>query len=1662
VRAIRLPIAVLVFALATVASATTLSVPTDQQLAGRAQVIVTGTIAGAAAHQHADGYVFTDYRLEIDGVMKGGLTAGQTIVISELGGAVDGRMTIVEGSARYEAGERVLAFLRAREDGTWYTAAMTLGKFRFSRATHGESIVIRDDVPAERARLAQPFIDFLRDGAPQITVPTASSYGIDANVTISATNPGAYCVTVGPPTFPVRWQGCDTGCNKQFRFNGTIAGLDTTGGQTRAAAAWSNDPISPASLSIAGTSSKTTPSGGDNENSIIYNFSGALSNGICDSNEACTIGTAVTPTHTFGGDTFYSMVDADIVFRPVTFTQTKFETLMTHEFGHALGFRHSDQGTPSSSTAVMASLVSATIGASLRSWDRDAIDTVYGPGAVCDPAAIVSTSGGGTISSGSSANLSVSATGTTPLTYQWYEGLSGNTAAPVGTNSASFNTGPVTTARNFWVKVTNSCGNAASATITVTPAACVPVAIQTQPQSQTIQSGQTAALSVTQSGTGPVFYQWYTGPSGNVGSPLNGETNRTFTTPALQQNTSYWVRVVNNCGSVDSATAIITVLGGNCSKPVFTAQPSNVTISNGARTYLTASAQDATSYDWFRGAVGDTANPVGGLPSSNARFVQQLYLDVLNRPADATAIASFGGALDASTLSRGQVATSVLLSTEYRNLLLGDLYSSLLHRPALAADLTYWMPAFVAGLSSEQIESQILGSPEYFTLSGGTNSAWLARLYNDVLGRSIDPAAETVWTSVLGSASRATVALQILNSAEARSRRAQVYFQRYLRRGPSAAELASFSGALLTSSDENVQSLMLGASEYVAAGTIYITDPLTSTTAFWVRATNACGTANSNAVTVTIGQCSAPTISTQPKSGTALNVGEQPSLTVNASSTEPVTYQWYEGQSGDTSKPVGGATGAVFTGPTQFAVGSVSYWVRVSTTRCGTVNSNTATFTVVCGAPQKLKLQVPPTSPAANGYTISWNGDSRLFSKYELQESATTDFANPTTFTVTGATSKAIAAHTEVTGSDKRFYYRLRAFSACNGQPGVYSEIGSTLVRPTPPPTLPFYNLAAPQCTSTPCTLTQPLLIGTFNSTSKAGFASDAGDTFVITSDKPYVTITPSTGVVGATGSDVVITADLTKIPVGSSEATITVTTTTASGKGALASRSANIPISISLVTPVTPVPKDNNPPPNTLVIPAIAHADGIGKFVSDVRITNTSAQSIDYQLAYTPTNIDGTTAGKTSLLTVGPGETKALNDIVYAWYGAGTAGEGGIGVLEIRPQNYSGKGAATIHADGTSTSPLLATIAASRTYNVAANGTFGQFIPAIPLASFLSKGGGSTISLQQVAQSTKYRTNFGFVEGSGQPVDMLLTLRNGAGESVASRPYSLRAFEHQQINMAVLFPGTTLADGRLEVSVLSDGGRVSAYASVLDNTTSDPLCVFPVDPSRILAQRYVVPGVAELNNGAANFHTDMRIFNGGNAPADITVAYSTSDRAAPAPLQMHLNAGEVKAIDSVLPSLWNISGSGGAVVVTSDANTSLVVTARTFSRRDDGGTLGQFIPGVTAAEAVGLGDRALQVLELEQSPSFRSNLGLVEVTGKPVSIEVLGYIPESKVSARTTLDLAPGQFLQLGSIFASMGFGNVYNGRVAVNVIGGEGRVASYGSVIDNRTQDPTYVPAQ
>lgn len=75
----------------------------------------------------------------------------------------------------------------------------------------------------------------------------------------------------------------------------------------------------------------------------------------------------------------------------------------------------------------------------------------------------------------------------------------------------------------------------------------------------------------------------------------------------------------------------------------------------------------------------------------------------------------------------------------------------------------------------------------------------------------------------------------------------------------------------------------------------------------------------------------------------AFVTGQSRALNAQAVGSPPLSYQWYEGVSGDTSAPIGGATGKTFTTP--ILTDSQSYWVQATNSN-GTTNSPNYNLTV--------------------------------------------------------------------------------------------------------------------------------------------------------------------------------------------------------------------------------------------------------------------------------------------------------------------------------------------------------------------------------------------------------------------------------------------------------------------------------------------------------------------------------------------------------------------------------------------------------------------------------------------------------------------------------------------------------------------------------------------
>lgn len=199
---------------------------------------------------------------------------------------------------------------------------------------------------------------------------------------------------------------------------------------------------------------------------------------------------------------------------------------------------------------------------------------------------------------GETADFSVRAGGSEPLSYQWRK----NGADIAGGNTSSFTTSPITAADNgaqFSVAVSNAAGSVTSNIATLTAVPVVAPSIISQPATASVVAGQQASFSVSATGNAPLAYQWQ-----RDGVAIAGANAATYTTPAttLADNSSSYTVVVSNAGG--SATSDPAVLGVSAAPaaPAITAQPASATVNEGqsATFSVTASGSAPLAYQWLR------------------------------------------------------------------------------------------------------------------------------------------------------------------------------------------------------------------------------------------------------------------------------------------------------------------------------------------------------------------------------------------------------------------------------------------------------------------------------------------------------------------------------------------------------------------------------------------------------------------------------------------------------------------------------------------------------------------------------------------------------------------------------------------------------------------------------------------------------------------------------------------------------------------------------------------------------------------------------------------------------------------------------------------------------------------------------------------------------
>jgi Ig-like domain-containing protein/dual-action HEIGH metallo-peptidase len=136
------------------------------------------------------------------------------------------------------------------------------------------------------------------------------------------------------------------------------------------------------------------------------------------------------------------------------------------------------------------------------------------------------------------------------------------------------------------------------------------------------------------------------------------------------------------------------------------------------------------------------------------------------------------------------------------------------------------------------------------------------------------------------------------------------------------------------------------------ATTSQITINPSVTTSYWVRVTNSCTFVDSAAAVITVNDCPIVVLTSAAASPSSIFSGKSATLTATAAGTS-LTYQWFAGAGGDTSRPIGSGASLVVS-----PASTSSYWVKV-TNDCGAAAvSDTITILVArCDVPEAV---VPP------------------------------------------------------------------------------------------------------------------------------------------------------------------------------------------------------------------------------------------------------------------------------------------------------------------------------------------------------------------------------------------------------------------------------------------------------------------------------------------------------------------------------------------------------------------------------------------------------------------------------------------------------------------------------------------------------------------------------
>jgi hypothetical protein len=167
-----------------------------------------------------------------------------------------------------------------------------------------------------------------------------------------------------------------------------------------------------------------------------------------------------------------------------------------------------------------------------------------------------------------------------------------------------------------------------------------------------------------------------------------------------------------------------------------------------------------------------------------------------------------------------------------------------------------------------------------------------------------------------------------------------------------------------------------------------------------------------------------------------------------------------------------------------------------------------------------------------------------------------------------------------------------------------------------------------------------------------------------------------------------------------------------------------------------------------------------------------------------------------------------------------------------------------------------------------------------------------------------------------------------------------------------------------------------------------------------------------------------------------------------------------VTVLENVVGTTFGTEGVGSIHYL---ADGPVIVTSRTWTAARTAGSYGQTITGVPVSDAAvpDTGQAGALRMFVDQKAGIRTNLGLTNISGVPLTVEVEIFTSDGAVApgnSSFTVNLPAYGMTQINDLLARLTSGNREGLIVRAGVSSDEGAVLAYVSTVDNATNDPSY----